>query len=333
MMSDAKKGTLLCVDDEPYILRSLQWLLKKDFQVQTAVGGTEGLQMVKAHDFDVIMSDQRMPGMTGAQFLAQVKDLSPRSMRLLLTGYSDMPDLLSSVNDGEIWQFIQKPWNNENLKHVLSTAVQIAQNSAGATFGPLAEVGSGGSILLLSPDDVVHRTCVDSLGEETRIVRATSLAEAVHVLANERIGTIVSEARVGTTDVTRFLTLVKQKCPEIVSVAVADSANAGQLIQLINGGQLYRFASKPLKTGYLRLMVRSAMAKHNQLLADPLMRTRYAAVGLDANLEQGLMQELGLHGDADQTGPEGQLFAGTLQQGSGLLHKLRGGFAKLFGRH
>lgn len=332
-MNDATKGTLLCVDDEPQILRSLQWLLQKDFQVKTALGGDEGLRMVQAHDFDVIMSDQRMPGMTGAQFLAQVKELSPRSMRLLLTGYSDMPSLLHSVNEGEIWRFIQKPWNNDDLKHVLRTAVQLAQQSAGATFSPLAEVDSGGSVLVLSPDDAMHRICLEGLGQDTRVLRATGLAEAVHVLANERIGTIVSEAQMGSTDVARFLTLVKQKCPEIVAVAVAESANSGQLIQMINGGQIYRFANKPLKPGYLRLLVKSAMAKHNQLLADPLMRMRYTAVGVDSNLEQGLMQDLGLSADADQTGRAGQHSAGTRQQGAGWVHKLRGGFAKLFGRH
>ena len=82
-----KKGLILCVDDEPNILRSLNWLLRKDFDVLTAPNGHEALALVRQNDFDVIISDQRMPGMTGVEFLREVSRVSPRAIRILLTGY------------------------------------------------------------------------------------------------------------------------------------------------------------------------------------------------------------------------------------------------------
>jgi DNA-binding NtrC family response regulator len=89
-----KKGSVLCVDDEPNILRSLHWMLHKEFDVMTAPDGLTALEMLRKHDFDVIVSDQRMPGMIGSEFLREACKVAPRSMRILLTGYSDMPAIL-----------------------------------------------------------------------------------------------------------------------------------------------------------------------------------------------------------------------------------------------
>ena len=123
-----KKGKVLCVDDEPNILRSLQWLLQKEFEVHTAPSGQDGLVLLGQHDFDVVVSDQRMPGMMGSEFLREVRARSPNAMRVLLTGYSDLPAILRSVNEGEVFRFINKPWKTDELLKVVAEAVQIAQN-------------------------------------------------------------------------------------------------------------------------------------------------------------------------------------------------------------
>jgi DNA-binding NtrC family response regulator len=321
-MSQEKKGTVLCVDDEPGILRSLQWLLQKDFDVKTAVGGEDGLRVVKENDFDVIISDQRMPGMTGAQFLAQAKTLSPRSMRLLLTGYSDVPAMISSVNEAEIWHFIKKPWDNDTLKGLVETAAKIAVESAGTSFKTPEQIADG-DILLISVDEDVRRTLKESLGEKANITYAHSLLQAMQVLStHESTGTIVSEAKLGSTDVTRFLSLLKQKRPEIVSVVMADEADVEQLVTLINRGQIYRFVSKPLKKGYLKLVVGSALAKHVQLAASPTMRARHTTKR-DDTLEQALLQEMEL-ADADSNYEKGEVV--------GSFDRIRSSFKKLFGR-
>ena len=98
----APRGRVLCVDDEPNVLRALHWLLQKDFDVSTATSGQEGLKLVRESSFDVVISDQRMPEMSGVDFLREVRAIAPRAMRILLTGYSDMQAILRSVNESEM---------------------------------------------------------------------------------------------------------------------------------------------------------------------------------------------------------------------------------------
>ncbi len=235
-MTQEKKGHVLCVDDEPVLLRSLTWLLEPEFHVKTARGGEEGLRVVEDNDFDVIISDQRMPGMTGAEFLAQAKVMSPRAMRLLLTGYSDMEALVSSVNDGEIWRFIQKPWNKEELRDLVETAAQVAKESDGASFETPVEIADASNVLVVGQDEELHLAIEENPDAYTRISHAYSLSQAAQMLSEERIGAIVSEVKNGSDDVIRFIALLKQKRPDIVSVVVADETDLKQLVRLINDG-------------------------------------------------------------------------------------------------
>ena len=118
---------ILLVDDEPSITRSIQRLFRKDnYQVLTASSGQEGLNMLTALDKPVslIISDQRMPGMTGAQFLEKARVLAPEAIRFLLTGYSDVKDILDAVNKGEIHRYLTKPWNDDDLMLQVRSALE-----------------------------------------------------------------------------------------------------------------------------------------------------------------------------------------------------------------
>ncbi len=331
-MMEEKKGQILCVDDEPALLRSLQWFLEKDFEVRIALGGEEGLRELVENDFDVIISDQRMPGMTGAEFLCQARELAPRAMRILLTGYTDMEALLSSVNEGEIWRFIKKPGNREELSHLVETAAQIAQESGGVDCDEPLESTGDSKVLVISDDANIQRTFRENPIENLQVIHTENLSEAIQVVSNERIGAVVSEVKIGSTDVTRFIALLKQKQPEIVSVVVAGETDLKQLVKLINHGQVYRYTKKPVQESYLMHLVVGAMAKHVQLAAEPAMRARHTVVETDENLEQTLMQELGISG-ADEQESEGrqgsQSASHEIPDGLG---KFRQGLKKIFGR-
>lgn len=108
------RAAVLCVDDEISILKSLQRLLMAaGFDVVTATGGEQGLLQLEKQEFAVIISDMRMPGMTGAEFLTSVAKRWPDSQRLVLTGYADIDSTVAAINQGQIQRYIQKPWNNE----------------------------------------------------------------------------------------------------------------------------------------------------------------------------------------------------------------------------
>lgn len=122
----ALQGSVLFVDDEENILRSLKRLFSDEpFDVFTAPSGRQGLELLKQHDdVGVIVSDQRMPEMTGVDFLEQSRKISPLSVRILLTGYADVNAAVDAINRGGAFRYVSKPWNDEELVLTVKNALQ-----------------------------------------------------------------------------------------------------------------------------------------------------------------------------------------------------------------
>lgn len=116
--------TLLFVDDEQDIVDSLRRSFRKEYKVLTATSGSEALELLKSHNVDLIISDQRMPMMTGDAMLTIAKDLQPDAIRILLTGYSDIESLINCVNEAGIYKYMTKPWEPEMLKLTVDRALE-----------------------------------------------------------------------------------------------------------------------------------------------------------------------------------------------------------------
>ena len=122
----AAPRTLLLVDDEPNILASLKRLLRRDgYHILTANGGQEGLDVLVSHAVDVIVSDQRMPGMLGADFLRKAKLLRPQTIRIMLSGYTELQAVTDAVNEGAIFKFLTKPWEDHQLREHIAEAFRL----------------------------------------------------------------------------------------------------------------------------------------------------------------------------------------------------------------
>src|SRR5919204_5183234 len=110
MLPGANKPRILCVDDEPAVLDGLSLHLRRRYEVFTATGGAEALASIEKNGpFAVVVSDMRMPGMNGAEFLARTREISPHTTRILLTGHADFDAALAAVNQGQIFRFLTKP--------------------------------------------------------------------------------------------------------------------------------------------------------------------------------------------------------------------------------
>ena len=120
-----KKITILYVDDEENNLTSFKATFRLRYNVITALSGEEALKMLESRHVELIITDQRMPNMTGIEFLEQVLDKFPEPMRLLLTGYADMTAVIDSVNKGKIFHYLTKPWNEEELDKTIERAYNI----------------------------------------------------------------------------------------------------------------------------------------------------------------------------------------------------------------
>jgi len=117
--------SVLAVDDEPNIVSALRRTLRsRGFAVHTALGGAEGLELLEKHPVDAIISDMRMPEMTGAQFLQQARAKRPEAVRILLTGYADITSTIDAVNNGEIFRYLSKPWEDDVLLSVLHDGLE-----------------------------------------------------------------------------------------------------------------------------------------------------------------------------------------------------------------
>lgn len=126
-MTEQETLSVLLVDDEENILRSLQRLLldEDDIEVVTATSGEEALQLLPGlADLGVILSDQRMPGMSGALFLEKAREIRPDAVRIILTGYADVAAAVDAINKGGAWRYLAKPWNDDELVRVIREALE-----------------------------------------------------------------------------------------------------------------------------------------------------------------------------------------------------------------
>lgn len=116
---------VLYVDDEQNNLLSFKAAFRREFNVHTAISGQEGLEIVKNENIHIIITDQRMPNMTGVEFLQRVIPIAPSPIRILLTGYSDINAVVDAINKGEVYRYMTKPWDNEFLKTTIRQAYEV----------------------------------------------------------------------------------------------------------------------------------------------------------------------------------------------------------------
>jgi response regulator RpfG family c-di-GMP phosphodiesterase len=159
---------VLFVDDEPPVLEGFQRLLRREFAVETAVGGEQGLAKIAVEGpFALVVSDMRMPGMDGVQFLSKVKQVAPDTVRMVLTGQADIHAAMNAVNEGNIFRFLTKPCDKETLSKAITTG--LVQYRLVVAEKSLLEDTLMGSIKVLT--DVLSLVNPAAFGRSVRITR------------------------------------------------------------------------------------------------------------------------------------------------------------------
>ena len=124
-----KKHSLLIVDDEPNVCDSVHDLLRREFPVLKAHSAEEGYRLMQTEEVHIVMSDQRMPQISGVELLSKVKSRYPQAIRMLFTGFADLESVIAAINQGHVFRFVRKPWQPEEL--------QMAVRDAAAEFDRL----------------------------------------------------------------------------------------------------------------------------------------------------------------------------------------------------
>ncbi len=284
------KPALLLVDDEERILRSLAMLFRGHYELHHVTDPREALPIIERHRIHVIVSDQRMPQMRGADLLREVRARSPNTMRILLTGYSELDAVVASVNEGEIFRFIQKPWDAQEMRDTVRQASDISRAlfEAGAYAPPaplITETGSfvappalamqAEAVLVIDDDEEVYNTVRDVVGNSQPVVWANSLNRALEMLGQYSIGVVVSELVVGGESVTALLKMLKAEHPEVVAIVLTPFEDVSVFIGLINQGQVYRLLPKPVRKGAFSMSLASALRHHRALAAVPSLRAAH----------------------------------------------------------
>ena len=118
------KYKIMIVDDEPVNLRTLERVFRQIYHVVTAESGAEALSLLEQHDVALMISDQRMPEMTGIELMKRTVSLRPQMVKILLTGYTDVSALIEALNSGLVYRYLTKPWDNDELRLTVSRALE-----------------------------------------------------------------------------------------------------------------------------------------------------------------------------------------------------------------
>jgi two-component system response regulator VicR len=165
---------ILVVDDEAEIANALRRLLRRrGFEVETATSGLEGLTKAAAFQPDLVLSDFRMPGMTGAEMLGRIKRLYPLTLRAILSGYADLNSVIAAVNEGEICRFFSKPWDDASLVAVVEGMLR-ERDILVALHRPFSGMGSRFQVEVGQHKSSVQ-VCIESGPEPEAAAQAVSL--------------------------------------------------------------------------------------------------------------------------------------------------------------
>lgn len=306
---------ILFVDDEERIVRHLKMIFRRKYDVRTATSGEEALEILRGTHIHVLVSDQRMPHMTGIQLLSKAREISPNTMRLLLTGYSDLVSIIGAVNEGEVYKFLNKPWNQDEITAVIAECVEhalvIADSPPAAGPGSVpaavaaaeAEPDAGlrgfgpplaNAVSLLALDGVASNRLeiMEMFADDYLVLGAASVAEAAELLETHNVGVIVADANVASNDTVELLQVLRRIRPALTAVVITSEPESDTVIKLINEAQIFRFAMKPVQPNIFRLAVHAAMKEHHRRLVYPAPLTTDAAGAGNGTLVQSIVTSL-----------------------------------------
>ena len=273
---------VLFVDDEERILRSLRMLFRGRCEILTTTSGREAIEWVRQRPVHVVVSDQRMPEIGGVEVLRAVAAHSPATMRLLLTGYADLDAVTASVNDGEIYRFIEKPWDAAYLIEAVEQAAQVAQREFAlaaeraitpASPRPLAAVAA--RIVVLDEDGDLAEQVRELLPPAVQVDPARTLEDALELFAEHDVAVVIAQLASSGGDIADAIKQLKRLRPATLAIVVSPLRDSRLVIGLINEGQIFRFLLQPPPRELLRRGLVAALERHAELRASSTLLRRH----------------------------------------------------------
>ena len=278
-----RKYTVLFVDDEPRITSALRAIFRKDYKVLIANSGADALSVLKQEQVDVIVSDQRMPEMLGNELLATVSADYPQTMRILLTGFMDKQAIVNSINDGEVYRFINKPWDNDKMREVIAEAAlaseipiidyssssqeKTSSKSDKKVQSTIKKNIDDRAMLMIEKEKEIRHQIRKFCRKEDIMIYGTQNPEHAIAAATSResIGVVIVELSDDTEEAIQTINLLKQARPEIITIALTEEYDAHTAVDLINQGQVFKYLAKPLDIIGFQKTIQNAFLRHRFL--------------------------------------------------------------------
>ena len=253
---------LLFIDDEERILTALKSLFKARYHVFATTDPEKALDFISKYHIHVIISDQRMPQMQGVELLRRSREISPNSVRILLTGYADLTAIVGSINDGEVYRFISKPWDNTELHTIVAEAATIARELADAkTPATTLPKKMDAGVLVVDKDEAIARVVRELAGNRCPVVFAAGIDDALAAMQRHEIALVVADVE-SAPQLTTLLKLLKQENPRILTIVVTTASDSELVIDLINQAQIFRFLNKPVNVKLLKSHLEAALQRY-----------------------------------------------------------------------
>ncbi|MDP3978130.1 MAG: response regulator [Pseudomonas sp.] len=290
---------ILFVDDEERILRSLALQFRRQYEVLTESDPRRALQRLKSEAVHILVSDQRMPQMSGAELLAQAREIAPDTLRILLTGYSDLDAAVAALNGGGIFRYLTKPWDQQEMAFTLRQAAEIAARQAQVAVLPSASLLAAPlNVLLLDEDPQTLAVVGDfCMAGGHRLLRVSGLAEALGVLNELPVDLLVSDLKLAGEEVAPLLKTLAQAHPRLLTLVVTPFCDTQALLKLINEAQIFRYLPKPIRRGLFEKGLQAAAEQAQLWRAQPAqVVTRLAQVPREAREREKVGSLMGMLG-------------------------------------
>ena len=280
-----QKPKIAFIDDEPRILRSLKMHFRQSHDVFITTDASELMKYVSEHDVQVVISDQRMPDKQGTEVLRDIKAASPNTLRILLTGYADLNAVIDSVNEGEIYRYITKPWQNDELKQIVNKATEIAQQTQETIQNTMqgndtqqvsgGSTGSNRNILVLDDDESVYQQIKSHFKSAYTVSWASNLEQAAKLLQKKRFGVTITDSTLNKENITPIVYALKNIQPDLMVLMLTEFKDAHMVIDLINKGQVYRCLPRPTNFSIMSISLDRAFDHHERLVQQPILAARH----------------------------------------------------------
>jgi len=213
-------------------------------------------------------------------------------VRLLLTGYSDLAAIVGSVNESEVFRFVSKPWQEDDLRATIAESVDVAIALEAAAAAPAPALPPNAAVLVLG-EPALGRATRELAKDSYGVHEAANVDAALAILAAEEIATLVCDLDLSANDPAALLRILKKRSPQTQLITVSAASDSELIISLINEARIYRFLKKPVNYSLLQNALSAALQRYARLAKSPaLLRAESAKAGKQDAAEHSILGRL-----------------------------------------